>query len=409
MLGNGFDLSYKLPTKYINFLNTVNYISSASLLSLNNVGAIFGAQELHHIDKDIAESYAAYQAAYDNTLIDAAAINTLTLLARNNLLYKFLSKSYNKDIGWIDFEKEVAAIITAFGEFLKKDNPVFNPKNHPESANHRFIIRHFGFFRVPTSQEHINPSFWKVKDEYIIEYPYGSDNKIINKAAIIHELEKQLQELAEGLRTYLICFVENVVWEMRRRNCLQQNPALMPADCVITFNYTSTYESLYDLTLFDLTHNVFHIHGCLNKRIILGINPDQSDELQTIDVSFLRFKKYFQRVLYRTDDKFLEWIASYKDFSLVVMGHSLDETDKDIITQVFDRAEDITILYYNESSEASQVTNLIHIYGKEKFDKLRRIKHLRFLPQDGKYTYFAEDRAKIEEEAENAKWGSFIL
>lgn len=389
MLGNGFDLNYKLPTKYINFLNTVNYISSASLLTLRNVGDIFGAKNLHLADIDIAGSYIAYQKTYDNTPIEAEAIDRLSLLAEKNQLYRFLSKSYNRDIGWIDFEKEVATIIAAFCEFLKEDNPIIDVSKHRVRANNRFIIGQFGIFDNPTLT---NVSLTKVKDDYTIESPHGSGIKIINKKAIIHELEKQLQELAEGLRVYLKCFVENVVVEMCRHKCLQQNPALMPADYVITFNYTNTYEQLYP------SKDVFHIHGSLDKRIISGINPDKSDELETIDVSFLRFKKYFQRVLYRTDEEFLNWIVRQKGFSLVVMGHSLDETDKDIITQVFDKAADITILYFNESAEASLVTNLIHIYGKDKFDELRSSKRLRFLPQDAKYNDFAEDRAKKEQE-----------
>lgn len=61
---------------------------------------------------------------------------------------------------------------------------------------------------------------------------------------------------------------------------------------------------------------------------------------------------------------------------------------------------DNLILYYNESSEASMVANLIHIYGKDKFDELRRNKRLRFLPQNAKYGGFVEDRAMkgLEEE-----------
>ena len=112
---------------------------------------------------------------------------------------------------------------------------------------------------------------------------------------------------------------------------------------------------------------------------------------------FLRFKKYFQRVIYHTDDEYLEWITNkLSDIDLVVMGHSLDITDKDIIMQMFDAAKDITVLYHNESAEASLVANLINIYGKEKFDELRIKKRLRFLPQNAEYGGFAEDRQAKE-------------
>ena len=60
MLGNGFDINYKLLTKYINFLNTVNYISTVTLVDAQTVGDILGAEKLQHMDSDIVKSYNEY-------------------------------------------------------------------------------------------------------------------------------------------------------------------------------------------------------------------------------------------------------------------------------------------------------------------------------------------------------------
>ncbi len=69
---------------------------------------------------------------------------------------------------------------------------------------------------------------------------------------------------------------------------------------------------------------------------------------------------------------------------LYVIGHSLDETDKDIITEVFEIADEITVYYYDNNNSNHDlkklVTNLINIYAKAGFDKLRNEKGLRFLP-----------------------------
>lgn len=396
LLGNGFDLNYKLPTKYINFLNTVNFLSTLLSLDGHSVGEIFGAQSLQLVDKDISNSYKTYQEIYDRIPLASEAVEKLTALASDNLLYSFLHESYNKDIGWIDFEKEISAIIRAFAEFLQGESPNFDAKSHPMCVVDRVIISYFNFLTKQSTPEFLGFGHGTVSDGYVMEYPYGSGNKVIDKEKIIHELEKQLQELSDGLQIYLKYFVEKVVVELSQNGLLQQLPALMPAYKVITFNYTNTYEQVY--------HNreVFHIHGDLDKKIVLGVNPDEADEVDTIDISFLKFKKYYQRVLYHTDVDFLKWIFEEEgSVQLVVMGHSLDVTDKDIIMQVFGRARNITILYFNENNEASLIANLIKIYGKIGFDNLRVEKHLRFFPQTAKYDYFAEDRDKKKAEEDD--------
>ena len=57
MLGNGFDINYKLLTKYINFLNIVNHISTISLTDMKTVGDILSSQKLQKVDLDVARSY----------------------------------------------------------------------------------------------------------------------------------------------------------------------------------------------------------------------------------------------------------------------------------------------------------------------------------------------------------------
>ena len=394
MLGNGFDINYKLLTKYINFLNTVNYISTETMINIKTVGDVFGAEKLQRKDKDIAASYQAYQQAYDNTALEEGVVEKLAHLANSNMLFAFLLKSFNNDVGWIDFEKEISVIIHAFREFLKKERPVFDAAKFPETAVDRYVISQFNFFHKPANPSVHNDSTRKVIDDYVLEYPLGSTNMVIYKEKVIGQLEKQMLELADGLRLYLKCFVENAVNEMCKSKYLKSLPSLTGAKHVVTFNYTDTYEKLYR------SEKVYHIHGSVNKSIILGVNPDETDDINSIDISFLRFKKYFQRVIHHSDDEYLAWVTQkHNSVSLLVMGHSLDITDRDVIVQMFDAAKDITVLYYSENAEASLISNLVNIYGKEKFDELRIKKRLRFLPQNENYNSFAEDRQAIENAA----------
>ena len=63
---------------------------------------------------------------------------------------------------------------------------------------------------------------------------------------------------------------------------------------------------------------------------------------------------------------------------MLVIGHSLDITDKDILMELFDISHRITIKYHKKEVVASYIENLVTMYGKEGFDRLRTKKHLRF-------------------------------
>ena len=53
------------------------------------------------------------------------------------------------------------------------------------------------------------------------------------------------------------------------------------------------------------------------------------------------------------------------------MGHSLDVTDKDIIKELFEQADEITIFYHNIEAKRKYAENLVKIFGKIKFEKLQ--------------------------------------
>lgn len=146
-------------------------------------------------------------------------------------------------------------------------------------------------------------------------------------------------------------------------------------------NYTNTYEILYRPSI------VEHINGNTNTEIVLGVNPDKSDEVYSIDTAFLQFEKYFQRTFYSTDNTFLKKIygqqrvGTLEGGRVICAGHSLDVTDKDIIQLVFEPGNKIYILYHSDISVKSQIRNLVEIYGKQGLDRLRAEKDLCFLRQ----------------------------
>ena len=133
----------------------------------------------------------------------------------------------------------------------------------------------------------------------------------------------------------------------------------------------------------------------------MGINPDSADDIETVDTTFIAFKKYYQRTMYETDSQYLQWLNDrydhQEDLNLLIMGHSLDITDRDILYELIELASDIKILYYDEKSKAQYVANLVRIFGREGFMTLRTQKNLTFLSLDADFTEFAEERAQLKD------------
>lgn len=395
LLGNGFDLYHSLPTKYINFLNVVSYLTNNTTIKVDTVGDVFGNIKLQQLDNGIAQSYERYKNAYDKTKLEASVIQQLISLGKTNMWFSYLLHSFNKDLGWIDFEKEIAVVVKSFEELLREGSVKILPKTRLSTATTRYLAYMFQFYLDPSYEHKFSSGPWKVSDNYSIEYPLGSSNRIINTEKIIKTLVDALTELSNGLQLYLQCFVDNVVCELKKDNQIALCKACLHTNYAITFNYTNTYETLYS------QGQTFHLHGNVTDRIVLGINPDSADDLETVDTTFIAFKKYYQRTMYETDSQYLQWLKdrydSQEDLNLLIMGHSLDITDRDILYELIELATDIKILYYDDKAKAQYIANLVRIFGREGFMTLRSQKNLAFLSLDTDFTEFAEERAQQQD------------
>ena len=402
LIGNGFDIHYNLPTKYHNFLHVVDFLQNYYDDSMTTVGAVFNDARFHGRDKFIDGSYSSYKDIYDQTPLPSDEITQLIALAKTNLWYNYLLSTYNKDVGWIDFEKEISTVCSYFEKLFESKTRRFSADskelsvfydNSQESAAYRYIIfEKFDFFLHPNlyrrneivtnkvGQPIFSPEFSrKVIPDYYLNVPFGSDNLVLNTEKIVATLSAQLESLSEMLIIYLRSFVENVCDKLVGSEIIR--PLGLPVDNVITFNYTNTYEKL------DESANVIHIHGCLDDKIVLGINPDCNDNLDTVDTTFIAFKKYFQRTISGTDLPYLDFIKTIRSpdssienefVHLYVFGHSLDVTDSDIIKDLFASSDEITILCHSNTAVGSYIANLIKIFGKDSFDKFKLENNLRF-------------------------------
>ena len=397
LLGNGFDLQYHLPTKYNNFLHTVEYLINNTLIEPLTVGDVFSAETLIEKDPFIEECYNANKSLFDSATLDIKKINELIELTKDNIWFKYLLESFNKDVGWIDFEREIATVINALHEFLNKTNVKFDENHISESPLNRHIVKKFNYFHTQTKPSEnkmgvISLAQYKINDEFVLEYPLGSNIKKVNIEKIIKTLADELYNFAKALKYYLYYFVENTFDITSAAQYLEKYKVFLHNDYIVTLNYTNTFEKIY----FD-DGDVFHLHGNVNDKIVLGVNPDASDKAETVDTSFLAFKKYYQRTMLDTDTEYIKWLTerydgAEPDVHILVMGHSLDVTDEDIIRDLFGLASKITILYHSKDAKSSYITNLVNIYGKAGFDELREGRALTFLPMSMDFSKFEEQQ-----------------
>ena len=231
-----------------------------------------------------------------------------------------------------------------------------------------------------------------LKDFLSVEYPLGSGLYIVDKDKIITVLSTSLSELSEALKLYLSIFAESILNTSGAHSHFEWTLPFHGINRIITFNYTKTYEQIY-------YNSVHHLHGSTDGKIVLGINPDKYDEVESADTLCIAFKKYYQRVMYGTDTDYLSWINQDNlEYTLMVMGHSLDDTDADIIRDLFSKAREITIIYHDDSAKSSYIGNIIKMYGKSGFDKLRKEQNLTFRHVDSDFSDIIEKREKNQDD-----------
>ena len=324
-------------------------------------------------------------------------VDKIINLAQDNIWFTYLLKSVREDTQWIDVEREIALVLKMFEEFFVDADGDFMIMEAKCSNVCKYVISNFPFFytRKLNIVNGMEP-YREIREQYYEEYPPSSGIKKVDKDKIIKVLYKKLEDFSECLRWYLKCFVDSSLDMIRQETGFKHVEAICSINQTITFNYTNTAEKLYS------HHGVFHLHGNINSKIILGINPDENDMLDTVNTSFIAFKKYYQRVYLGTDEDYIKWlknmIETKEKLSLLIMGHSLDVTDKDIIKELFNCANEIIVLYHSEEAQRSLIKNLIKIFGYEEFNRIRNNKSLTFKSTSSDFSEFIRVRKEKQYE-----------
>lgn len=354
LIGNGFDLAHKLQTQYSHFLD---------FISLRKTFV-----KSPDYEKDEKYNY-----------IDRICIN-------DNLWINYYEKNKNK-IGenWIDFESEISTVIKVLdivARLKRNDYPLKN-----------IFLEHGELFNRDFNSLFCNPS--------------GFDLNSLSKCLV-----KELDIMTRAFEEYL----ENEVMGDNNIEPLSF-VAELKVNKLISFNYTNTYQKLYDKKE-KVDYNYIHgkafnvkkykdIEPTIGSNVVLGIDEFLSEEQSEILPSLIMFKKYYQRIQKDTDRNYRKWLEdiaeqheeyeskkrNYKKIkraiwfckkfdklrvrrthkyyhNLYIIGHSLDITDKDVLrTLIVNDNVRTHIYYHNDDAHKRLIANLVKIIGQEEVIK----------------------------------------
>lgn len=263
-------------------------------------------------------------------------------LVINNSLVKCFIEVFKENQSWIDCENEIEAIVNIIDKIINKSN-IINDDNILLKSN----IRSFEFEKLRLMSNNI------VKKSNVSSIEFNSSifrkYQDINKNIVMDILKRDMEHLISLFRLYL---ENHVMHEMVNKTSSQIKE--LNASYVVNFNYTNTYER-YEIQ----KENVCFIHGSvIDNNMVMGIRDFDEKNLDTI-----YFKKYFQRIHKHTDT--INWKRFAGNTISHFFGHSLSNTDGDIIRQIYQNSIKIIIYYLPQKKDyENKIINLIDSLGK---------------------------------------------
>lgn len=355
VIGNGFDLAHRLPTTYKDFLEFASvfreYDSVREKILLKFSDNYKGKRE---------EILKVFRKNLGNERKEGLLKEMMCLVRYNKWLEYFWKIS---EFGnWIDFEAEISRIIQSLDKVRKdKNNKI---KNDTKYNNNHKIIKHLSY------------------DEKVLREAL-SWNKTDSLEGLKQKLINDLNELTRCLEIYLCNYVGEKEIKFRLPDIEEKS-----FDCVLSFNYTDTFEKIYDSEdskiKYDYIHGKVNINSDIEKcNLILGIDEYLEDsEEQQKDNEYIQFKKFYQRIYKKTGCKYTDWIeeaglfisgnniSSLEHNNVYILGHSMDVTDGDILSALIKMENTkTTVFYHNKEALGRLICNLVKIIGEKEVIK----------------------------------------
>lgn len=422
LIGNGFDLEHHLPTTYRDFLS---FCRKAGKIFTNFPRVSvqeFRENELkdwttHPYIKEALDS--AYRERKcdktwsnnvwrDEVTTPYPELDELYANMKDNawLNYFWKCPSYLGE-NWIDFESEISKVIQAMEGWRAQ------------------VEDGHSITGISLSERNLLAAIVDASDA---EFEDLFEEDVMAVGRYSEYLLRELDRLTRALEIYLAGFVQKIEIDGKSPDIENLQP-----DHVLSFNYSNTYERVYGQgrkIVYNYIHGKAKLAGGVDTcDLVLGIDEYLDDDRKNMDLEFLTFKKYYQRIYKSTGNAYLDWVDQIKrdeaeyqrkvdlayrgeadplgsfpwaerryldpadiehpEHTLYIFGHSLDVTDRDVLRLLICNDNVQTKIFYYRKSENDKsvlgklIKNLVKIIGQDELVRRTGGSHktIEFIPQ----------------------------
>lgn len=403
IVGNGFDLSHYLPTKYDHFMVAMHAIEKWDESQGDMTFDDLFCKDYWYKDKKTGEEYQNVFFQYTKAMYDTDEIKiTLTQVRelkkqlKENIWYQYFSYHVREIKTWIDFETKINEALKVVAIYILKlekkqddegtfsreicfdgkgeDNQIFLTREHCNILEKLKIL-------ISSNYDNYNENFFT--DSINIDDPdyedlrfYINDQHIQNYSGFgkldNFKLLNQLQIMLDSFIVIFNTYLEILVSQLSRVDLLSiDSKDWLDPDKIFSFNYTNTYQRIHDSIVVEYLHGSHGEH----QNVVLGISDLEDESLKKIKA--YGFTKYHQKLFKNTDYLFLDFFKEEvkihkkrveyfeKDFgekdpiakkierqtimevdsklnlNISIWGHSLDVSDKGYIIDLFNLNDDL--------------------------------------------------------------------
>lgn len=340
VIGNGFDLLHKLPTRYTDFLSIIR-----------------GEDPLLERIRTMKESDGRLMwrdSAIETDEVNCDELERMYEILNRNMWAHFFRFNDKDLVGWIDFEREILVPLAMFQKLW--DITVL--KNSSASMTMHFSYNcdfHDNYYaRVAES---LGSGIFGRRSGNVVSIAgeLVSNKNRIFKELFVDKVIEEWDDFIEAFRIYLREIVEAV--HIAKKDWISN----LDVKKIISFNYSMTERKYDNLSRCETVH----VHGTIARKdsIVMGVNMVPNDQNR----DFVRFEKFFQRIQKQASNDYNK--IPEDEFLLRIIGHSLDEMDFDIIKPYFERASHIIVHYYNRKDRDIKLVNMIKMLSREKIEE----------------------------------------
>lgn len=353
VLGNGFDIAHGFKTFYKNFLEAVEITNKLIDLDKAPRNELWSKYNKSNLPKSLC---VMLDKIAETKTFETYELTSFHTFWKNNFWFKYFSTK--PDGTWIDFERDIKEVC----QYL--ENKIYNS----------------GAIRKLNEKIEVNTEFSDYIN-FLMNY-----DKIDTFEKLIERLEEDLRHVTNSLDIYIGSYVNGEVCDILSPNVIKSE-----IDKVISFNYSHTFERLYD---YYNNIEIDYVHGEAGygrlreySNLVLGYDESEDKIKDDMITTFAPFKKYYQRVLKGAGHQYALWIKEIQDdptkkHNVYFFGHSMDVTDKDIIQAlILNKNVKTTIYYYSKKDKIDKVKNTIKVLGYQKFSEYTNLGDIIFEQQ----------------------------